>query len=477
MIKIHLWDKIGKRDGNITGDSRKVKAGDIFFALPGITHHEEFYCQEALKRGCGGVVIEKKSTENFREIFINNGRDVDLWSVENIRREFVLALRQSLDLAKNSHPIFAVTGTNGKTTITYLLRHLIDIPMAIIGTIRYNLIEKIIPAKQTTPDLEDLYRMIAGLPKHAALAIELSSHALDQGRAYDLDIDTGIFSNLTGDHLDYHRNCEDYFLAKRKLFSGENGTKPKRNILNLNDSYGRRLNHEFGGITYGVEHFNGDYNAIDLRFFIDKTTFTLEHEGKKYFCEIPLLGTFNVENVLAAMAAIHESRGIALEHLIERVKIFPGVLGRLQPVKNNREITILVDHAHTEDGLRRVLESLQKIKRRHITTIFGCGGDRDRTKRPRMMHVACQFSDLVVATFDNPRHESIEVIFDDMRRGVIPGSSVIFEPDRQKAIASVLDKAQKGDMILVAGKGHETYQQIGDEKIPYSDVDTINKCL
>jgi UDP-N-acetylmuramoyl-L-alanyl-D-glutamate--2,6-diaminopimelate ligase len=429
-----------KQAGKVTCDSRRVKVGDIFLALPGIRHREEFYCREALERGCGGIVIEKNSMENFREILTNSKRNTYTWAVENIRREFVIALKRSLDLLESEHPTFAVTGTNGKTTITYLLRHLMDIPTAVIGTIHYDLIEKIIPSGQTTPNLEDLYSMIAELPEHAALAIELSSHALDQGRAYGLDIDTAIFSNLTGDHLDYHGNRECYFLAKRKLFSGENGSKPKRNIIHLNDIYGRRLSHEFGGVTYGIGDEKVDYKGTDLQFFANKTTFTLEHTGKKYFCEIPLIGTFNVENVLAALAAIHESRSIALEHLIERVKSFPGVPGRLQSVKNTQEITILVDYAHTEDGLRKVLESLQKIKQRQILTVFGCGGDRDRTKRPGIMNIACQFSNLVLATSDNPRHEAMEAIFGDMAPDIVSGSCLIFEHNRGKMIGLALEE-------------------------------------
>ncbi|MDR0678317.1 MAG: UDP-N-acetylmuramoyl-L-alanyl-D-glutamate--2,6-diaminopimelate ligase [Holosporaceae bacterium] len=409
---------------NITCDSRKVKVGDIFFVLP--SHREDIYCREALARGCSGMVFEKDAMGDFCGIFADNVRNIHVWGVENVRREFAFALKRSLGLLENSHPTFAVTGTNGKTTITHLLRHLLDIPTAVVGTIQCDLIEKIIPSTQTTPDLEDLYRMIAPLPARAALAIELSSHALDQGRAYALDIDTAIFSNLTGDHLDYHGDLEHYFLAKRKLFSGENGDKSRRNIFNLNDTYGQRLYYEFGGLTYGVERSTSDYNATNLQFFTDKTAFTLAYKGERYFCEIPLIGTFNVENGLAALAAVHESRGIALEHLIKKIKSFSGVPGRLQCVENDHEITILVDYAHTEDGLRKVLESLQRIKRRRILTVFGCGGDRDRTKRPKMMNVACQFSVVVLATADNPRHEAMEVIFTDMKSGVIANSCAKF---------------------------------------------------
>jgi UDP-N-acetylmuramoyl-L-alanyl-D-glutamate--2,6-diaminopimelate ligase len=470
-------DEILEWPGNVTCDSRRVKPGDVFFSLPGRSHRENIYCQEALDRGCSGIVVERNAMKAFREILASRRTNVPLWATENIYHQFVFALKKSLNLLKNPHPTFAVTGTNGKTTITYLLRHLLDIPTAVIGTIRYDLLEKTIPSTQTTPNLEDLYRIIAALPPSAALAIELSSHALDQGRVYGLAIDSAIFSNLTGDHLDYHGDLEHYFLAKRKLFSGENGDKPERNIINLNDIHGQCLYREFGGVTYGIGNANADYNAENLQFFINETTFTLIHEGKKYFCEIPLIGSFNVENILAVLAAIHKSRGIALEHLIEKIKTFPGGPGRLRYVKNDQKITILIDYAHTEDGLRKVLESLQKIKQRQVFTVFGCGGDRDRTKRPKMMNVACQFSDWVFVTSDNPRHESVEAIFEDMKPGILSESCVIFELDRREALALALGKAQKGDIILIAGKGHETYQQIGDEKIPFSEYQILQDLL
>ncbi|MDR1303441.1 MAG: UDP-N-acetylmuramoyl-L-alanyl-D-glutamate--2,6-diaminopimelate ligase [Puniceicoccales bacterium] len=459
----------------VTCDSRKVEVGDIFFAIPGKTHRGYFFSREALERGCLGIVIQADEVEEFRHAFGENGQKFRLWVVDNVRRQFVLALKKSLNIGKN--PIFAVTGTNGKTTITHLLRHLMDIPTAVMGTIGYDLIGKTFPVPQATPNLEELYRMIATLPRDAALAIELSSHALDQGRAYGLELEAAIFSNLASDHLDYHGDRECYFLAKRKLFSGENGGKSNRNISNLNDAYGQRLHREFGGVTYGVSHKEADYSAENLQIFETKTTFQLHHGGGRYFCEMPLIGVFNMENALAALAAVHESRGIPLGDLAEKLRYFPGVPGRLQRVPNSRGLTILIDYAHTEDGLGKVLATLEGIKRRKMITVFGCGGDRDRTKRPKMMAAACRFSDLVIATSDNPRHEAVEAIFGDMEPGLMSGRRAVFEPDRKKAMKLALLEAQRGDIILVAGKGHEAYQQIGDDKIPFGERETIEAIL
>jgi UDP-N-acetylmuramoyl-L-alanyl-D-glutamate--2,6-diaminopimelate ligase len=277
--------------------------------------------------------------------------------------------------------------------------------------------------------------------------------------------------------LDYHGDREQYFLAKRKLFSGENGCKPAQNILPVNDEYGQRLHRELGGITYGIDCEMADYNGTDLQFFPDRTTFKLRYQSKTYSCEIPLLGAFNVENALAALTAVHVCRQVPLEILLEKLKGFLKIPGRLQRVPNDRGLMILVDFAHTEDGLKNVLKSLQAVKRREIITVFGCGGNRDRSKRPKMMAAVCQGSDVIIATADNSRHEKIEAIFADMKPGILPGSDAIFEPDRTKALGLALAKAKKDDIILIAGKGHEIYQQIGDEKIPFSDAETVKILL
>ncbi|MDR1434783.1 MAG: UDP-N-acetylmuramoyl-L-alanyl-D-glutamate--2,6-diaminopimelate ligase [Puniceicoccales bacterium] len=458
----------------IADDSRKVKAGNIFFALRGNHFDGIDFIDQAIRRGAAAVVVRKTDEIKARNKLAAWGVSCPFFAVDDVRQALALAAKQFFKIEDGQHSLFAATGTNGKTTITYLLRHLLNRPTALIGTIAYDLIDKILPSSQTTPNALELYSMLADLPRNAAVALEVSSHALDQKRAYGLDIDGAIFSNLTSDHLDYHGNRERYFLTKRKLFSGENGTKPKLNILNGDDPFGWQLYEEFGGITYGIENRKSDYCAYDLQFSENETKFSLKYEEKKYNCRLPVIGQHNVENALAAIAAVHgESSGQSLDEIVAKLVTFSGVSGRLQRIVSDRGSMVFIDYAHTEDGLRRVLENLQKIKHNNIITIFGCGGGRDRSKRPKMMEVACHFSDLIIATSDNSRHEKTEAIFEDMKAGINSKSHVIFESSRARAIEFALREARNRDIVLIAGKGHETYQQIGDKKIPFSDVEIV----
>ncbi|MDR2807134.1 MAG: UDP-N-acetylmuramoyl-L-alanyl-D-glutamate--2,6-diaminopimelate ligase [Puniceicoccales bacterium] len=468
----------------IADDSRKVEMGHLFFALFGNRHRGVNFISEAIKKGAKGIVVQREEVEEAENQLAELGINIAIYVVDDVRQALGLAARQFFQSESKRPFLFAVTGTNGKTTITYLLRHLLDRPTAVIGTIAYDLIDNVLPSSQTTPNGIALYTMLANLPQNAAVALEMSSHALAQKRVYGLKVDVGIFSNLTADHLDYHGHQEAYFLAKRKLFSGENGTKPKLNLLNGNDNYGQRLYTEFGGITYAFENPKNDYYATDLRCTTMGSTFCLHHGDESYDCHLGIIGVHNVENALAAVAAVHTMGNLTLKEIAAKLATFPGVPGRLQKIATAHGVQVFVDYAHTEDGLFRVLESLRRIKilkskerSSRLITVFGCGGDRDRTKRAPMMSVACQFSDAVIATSDNPRHEKMEDIFHDMRAGMKEKISipVIFETDRQQAIHQALTQAQENDIVLIAGKGHETYQQIGDEKIPFNDVDVVNQ--
>jgi UDP-N-acetylmuramoyl-L-alanyl-D-glutamate--2,6-diaminopimelate ligase len=314
--------------------------------------------------------------------------------------------------------------------------------------------------------------MLADLPERAALALEISSHALAQGRIYGLEVDVAIFSNLTGDHLDFHGNRERYFLAKRRLFSGENGPKPGLNLFNDGDPLGRQLRREWGGMGYGIGR-GSDYRGSAMVTGANGVRFLLHHGGKQYGCRLGMIGKHNVENALAAIGAVHQSSGQSLDEIVEKLATFPGVPGRLERIVNAGGPDIFIDFAHTEDGLARALESLRQIKRHHLIVVFGCGGNRDRTKRAPMMRVVCRLADRVIATADNPRHEKITDIFQDMELGIPSGRSVIFEADRRKAIGKALGWAEADDTILIAGKGHEAFQYIGDEKIPFSDQEVV----
>lgn len=443
---------------DITSDSRRAGPGKIFFALPSRSRSVKDNIRDAIQRGCREVVLSRDDVDAF---------DVQLYVVEDVVNAFAQALRYLLPV--ENHPLYGVTGTNGKTTITYLIRHLLQKPTALIGTIVDDLLVEKHAAEQTTPGMESLYRMIAAVPKGAPVAMELSSHGLDQRRPCGLCFDAAIFTNLTSDHLDYHENQEAYFSAKRKLFADD--PKPRHNVFNINDSFGERLWHEFGGLTYGINVLS-DYQAKNIQMQPDGTSFNLEYQGQCYRLYSPLLGAFNVENALAAIAAVHVVEKVDLEKLCQRLTTFPGVPGRLECVIQKNGVSVFVDFAHTEDGLLRVLQTLKMLKPKRMITVFGCGGNRDRTKRPKMMKVACDYSVLVIATADNPRHEAIESIFQDMRAG-LSCHNVLFESNRQQAIEIALQRAQTGDIVLIAGKGHERYQQIGDQKLPFSDRDCV----
>ncbi|MDE6576424.1 MAG: UDP-N-acetylmuramoyl-L-alanyl-D-glutamate--2,6-diaminopimelate ligase [Opitutales bacterium] len=443
----------------VTSDSRKAGPEKVFFAFPSWAHDVKDFVDDAIQHGCREVVLSPQD--------VVDSRDVKFHVTTDVVGVFAQVLHRLLPV--NNHSLWGVTGTNGKTTVTYLIRHLLGRPTALIGSIVDDLLVESHEAAQTTPSLESLYRMIAAIPKNTPVAIELSSHGLDQRRHCGLQFDAAIFTNLTSDHLDYHGDSMAYFTAKRKLFT--DAPKPRCNVFNIGDPYGERLWRELWGVTYGV-NVPADYQAQNIQLRPEGTFFNLKHYGKCYPCRSPLLGDFNVENALAAIAAIHEVEGIELEKLCQRLATFPGVPGRLERIIQINGVTIFVDFAHTEDGLRRVLQTLQKLKPKKIITVFGCGGDRDRTKRPKMMQVACERSSLVIATADNPRHEAIEDIFHDMRLGV-QHRNVLFEPDRRQAIEMALQRAQPGDIVLIAGKGHERYQVVGDQKIPFSDQDCV----
>ncbi|MDR2200920.1 MAG: UDP-N-acetylmuramoyl-L-alanyl-D-glutamate--2,6-diaminopimelate ligase [Puniceicoccales bacterium] len=463
---------IRERVSGIACDSRRVRAGDLFFVLSGYTYNAIDFIEQAVERGSVAIVVQRQDEAEAKSKLEGLGFPVGVYGVDDVRQTLALAAKYFFPIPH--YPLcFAVTGTNGKTTITYLLKHLLDRSTAIIGTVAYDLIHRVLPSTQTTPDPLTFYAMLSDLPENAALALEVSSHALAQRRVYGLEIDVAIFSNLTSDHLDFHGDREQYFLAKRRLFSGENGSRPKLNLFNDDDPFGRRLHGEWGGMGYGLGDRMSDYRGSDVVMTEDGVEFLLWHGGTKYNCSLGMIGRHNVENALAAIGAVHRASGQSLGGIVEKLATFPGVPGRLERVDSGDGPRIFIDFAHTEDGLRRVLESLQKIKRRHLLLVFGCGGDRDRTKRAPMMQVACRLADKVIATADNPRHEKITDIFRDMEKGIPEGCEVIFESDRREAIGEALRRAGTDDMVLIAGKGHEIFQQIGDEKIPFNDRDAV----
>jgi UDP-N-acetylmuramoyl-L-alanyl-D-glutamate--2,6-diaminopimelate ligase len=353
----------------------------------------------------------------------------------------------------------------------------------LVGTIEYHVAGEVYEAPHTTPESLDLQRLFAaGLHRGASeVVMEASSHALAQERTYGLPFDVAVFTNLTQDHLDYHHDFEQYFAAKRRLFEGIGGPAPRVAILNAEDEYGRRLA-EFAHkqshvLRYGIEQ--GDFRVANLQLGREGLRFTLRSPAGEIEINSPLLGRVNVQNILAASAAAH-ARGCSLQEVAEGVARLTRVPGRFERVDCGQPFTVVVDYAHTDDALRNLLRLAREFvgAKGRVITLFGCGGDRDRTKRPRMGRAAGEASDFVVLTSDNPRSENPLAIINDARAGLdATKAKFTVEPDRRNAIALAISEARAGDIVLLAGKGHEKVQVLATGSVPFDDVVVAHETL
>jgi UDP-N-acetylmuramoyl-L-alanyl-D-glutamate--2,6-diaminopimelate ligase len=456
---------------NVTGiscDSRTVTPGDLFFALPGSRDDGSRHVEEAARKGAVAVVCEG---------------DVSTGGIPSLRVPSARAAMASAAAAFQGHPsrtlaVAGVTGTNGKSTTAWIIRHLcstVGRPCGLIGTIRYELPGRTEHAPRTTPESIDLQAMLATMRDGGfrAAALEVSSHALVQERVGGVEFDAVVFTNLTQDHLDYHGTMDDYFEAKARLFSGlpSQTAKKGKAVINVDDRYGRRLLDRMPKsvpvITFG-QGSNCAFRASGVKFSPLGTTFQLDAKGRSYLVRTPLIGIFNVYNTLAALAAV-SVMGVELRRAIAAAATIPQVPGRLERVPARRNFQAYVDYAHTPDALENVLRSLRQIAPSRIISVFGCGGDRDRLKRPLMASAAEMLSDKVIVTSDNPRGEDPMAILREVEKG-FRGSSHEVYVDRESAIRRAVELAGPDDLILVAGKGHEDYQEIKGERHPFDDV-------
>jgi len=379
-----------------------------------------------------------------------------------------------------------VTGTNGKTTTTYLIKHLCDhaaMRCGLIGTIHYTVGGQILPAARTTPESADIQKLFAGMldAGSRACAMEVSSHALVQHRADAIQFTAAVFTNLTQDHLDYHETMDAYYAAKAHLFEllVLEGSKKARAIINADDRFGHRLIEDFTGklpiLTYGLGA-NANFRASNLRMDAHGATYRLEAKGREYLVRLPLIGHFNVYNSLAALAAAN-ALGVELRAAVAALAQAPQVPGRLERVPAKRNFQVFVDYAHTDDALSNVLRTLKDLQPKRLITVFGCGGDRDKTKRPRMAAAAEEHSDYVIVTSDNPRNEDPAAILADIRRGLKATWNEFIE-DRETAIRRAVELAEAGDIVLIAGKGHENYQEFANgRRIPFDDVAVAGRAI
>ena len=457
----------------VCADSRQVRPGDIFVAVrgPSLDGHE--YIAQAIAAGARIVVAE-------REVSVPQGVTlVKAADTTGLAGELA-QLRQGNPAEKMS--VLGVTGTKGKTTVAYLTRAILaagGYRCGMIGTIEYDLGLEKRPADNTTPGAMQLAEMMgamaaAGLP---ALVMECSSHGLDQGRTSGIRFRAAAFTNLTGDHLDYHKDQESYFRAKSLLFSGLN--RGATAVVNADDPAGARLTKLTAATVwqYGLERrceISAAVHDLDLR----GGEFTLSLLGRSLRVRTPLAGRHNISNCLAAAGLAHAA-GMSLDTIARGIETFGGVPGRLERVDAGREFTVLVDYAHTDDSLRATLATIRDLRPRRIIVVFGCGGDRDRTKRPRMAAVTEKLADRIIVTNDNPRTEDPAAIIAEIRAGFSPAGRerVIEEPDRRAAIERAISEAAGGDVVLIAGKGHEDYQIIGKEKVHFDDRETAREIL
>jgi len=446
-------------------DSRRVEPGYLFFAFPGSRTDGRRFAGDALARGAAAVVSESEAPEGLSP-----------WiAVEHGRHALAIASRRFFGRPDEHISLTGITGTNGKTTTAYLLDsilHAAGYTTALVGTIEYRLAGRVLPAVNTTPESLDLVKLLADLRQaggtHATM--EVSSHALELGRVYALHFHTAVFTNLTRDHLDFHGTMEAYFAAKQMLFAGAGAPPPPFAVLNREDEYARRirLHPKTEVIWYGLGADAG-LRAQHVSSGFQGLRFDVQSGKLRFAVESPLIGKINVYNILAACGA-GLSYGIPPETVARGIAGLAVVPGRFERVDEGQPFVVVVDYAHTDDALRNVIAAARSLNPKRIITLFGCGGDRDRAKRPLMGYAAAEASDFVVLTSDNPRSEDPLAIMNDALVGIRRTDVAhVVEPDRAAAIARALKEAREGDIVILAGKGHETYQVLKDRTIPFDD--------
>ena len=462
---------------NIITDSRRVGPGSLFVARPGQRTDGRLFVEEAIDRGATAVLSEDRPGLH---------KGVTFLQVADLGAALARLAGNFYNWPDRDLRLVGITGTNGKTTVAWLVHQFLAAarPKArsgLIGTIHYDLGGRTVPAYRTTPESVDtvgLLRQMAEAGCDSAV-MEVSSHGLAQGRVDGLAFDTAVFLNLTRDHLDYHRDMESYYRAKRKLFDGSTGHRPGRMVLPVDEPYGRRLREDLGPVegvvTYGVE-VPADYRAEEVEVGREGLRFRLVAGDRSFPVQSPLAGRFNVRNLLAALAVAGEE-GLDLAACARFLRTFPGVPGRLERVGEPEAGEIFVDYAHTDDALRNVLETLREITPGRLLLVFGCGGDRDRSKRPLMTHVAQTYADEVWATADNPRSEDLGRILADMERGVSRPEAIRFVEDRREALSEAIDALGEGDTLLVAGKGHEPFMEFASTVVPFDDRQVVRELL
>jgi len=487
---VHALKRAGRGDIDVRGvhyDSRRVGAGDVFVAMRGGTTDGNRYVRQALERGATGVVTD--CAETFAELE-RDRPDVPVALVEHGRRALAEVSSAVFGRPQDKLKVSAVTGTNGKTTTAFLLEQMLASAgrkCLLIGTIETRVAGEVRPSEHTTPESRDLLALFADAVRAGCteVVMEMSSHALEQERVWGIPVDVAIFTNLTQDHLDFHGTMEAYARSKAKLFQGVGAPPPRVAAIHETAEYSSLMVDEFRGqklMTFAVDASYGMYRAEDVRMSLGDTRFRFATPEQSVEIHSPLSGRVNVENLLGAMCAAL-ARGLTLEQVAAAAENLQQVPGRFQVVPGSREaqITVIVDYAHTDDALRNLIRLARESVGEHggrVITMFGCGGDRDRTKRPKMGRAAGEDSDLVIVTSDNPRSEDPMDIINEALLGVREThTTFIVEKDRRAAIEVAIRAAKPGDIVLLAGKGHEKVQIFADGAVPFDDVEEASRVL
>ena len=466
---------------SIERDSRRAREGTLFACIVGAHVDAHSFIPDVARAGARAVLTERASVD------VPVG--VAVLYVPNLEKALDTIVPFFYDYPACAMRVVGITGTNGKTTTSYLVRAIlrhVGHRVGLIGTIQAMIEDEVLPTSNTTPDIIVLQQMLAEMRTRGmdTVVMEVSSHALALGRVAGIEFDTAVFTNLTQDHLDFHKTMENYARAKAHLFelvSAPGAKEGKTAVLNADDAASEtmRAYTRCPIITYGVDH-PADLTAQDVQLACDGMELTLMHGGKRLFhLHTGITGLFNVHNVLAAVGASLAEQ-VAATDIAAALTAFTGVPGRFELVREGQDFAVIVDYAHTPDGMENVLRTARAVTKGHIIAVFGCGGDRDRTKRPIMGRIGAEMADIAILTSDNPRTEDPAAIVDEVERGVLP---VIGDKpyekivDRRTAIFHAIGRAQAGDTVVILGKGHETYQILKDGTIHFDDREQAREAI
>tara|TARA_R110002096_G_scaffold179153_2_gene356121 strand:+ start:681 stop:2165 length:1485 start_codon:yes stop_codon:yes gene_type:complete len=464
------WGKLDSEVRAVQYDSRKVEPGDIFVAMRGEVADGHRFVEKAIEQGAVAIVAEEAPQS------VN--LDVGWIRVADSRAALGPIAAQILNQPSRDLKLAGITGTNGKTTTAFLVQHLCNAAQrqcGLIGTVRYDTGGRTVEASRTTPESSEVHQLLAEMREFGCRAgvMEVSSHGLQQHRVAGVEFDVAVFTNLSQDHLDFHGSMQDYYEAKRILFQhleDQSGDKQRSMVVNGDDNWGQRLLRQnypnVRKLSFGMG-VGRDFRAINLNSQFEGTSFTLEAKKRQFMVRSPMIGAFNVYNSIAALATA-TAMGLNLREAIQHLADGPQVPGRMESVDSGMPFRVFVDYAHTPDALEKACATLRELKPKRLITVFGCGGDRDRDKRPLMARAASVGSDAVLLTSDNPRTEDPQQILEDAKKGLAGVEFAIIE-DRETAIREAIMDAGEKDIVLIAGKGHENYQELADGRIDFDD--------